>query len=1278
MAVSYKDLDILKGKAVYQTDNEKHVLSRETERIVRSPDYKILGFLNGFMYSFSNRCIVKSTLNNDKIANLYIQVKHAVFHEGLNYGYFYNDDVVYCVSENFEILWSIKTDDQIRSCTIDSAGCLYIVYVNSRNINKYLPDGRLLLTLVDDDVNRKCRLFKIFVTPGRGYVYVIGTSYGITDSTVYSFIDKFDIRKAIKLERYIINEANNVQLDDRFYYYDNIVVENDDVYLYGCTFIQKMNLKMIPIWKYNLSFNPITNRYNQLGHIEYDDNNYDDGIYFIEDLFETNGHGIGKLSSSGNLIWQTSFYKSLSDTKFSMCVYNEDIFTSTKMNINLVDEYILGLDNNNVLFQTKNGHLIKVVRDNSSEIYSSPYYDHFQLLAEEIKEGIPEYVNVPLLHDSGPITTENGVNLLVTIENPNYEDEENYDYYMLLCSNINDQLNKVNILATMDSMAIASNTGAVLATPDTKVDQIEPGLYDHTKFLHGDEHIFYNCLITKKKGISILTKDKGYKIIKKKKSFYKYVFRRFKDVDIVVEFFKESGIMKTLLPKYADKLIHHTTHMIEDMQEAHIPVAYDLNTTKKFEFVFDGDTYPIRELRTQIYMSNRMPYIRKNKHISIHIDSMANMVKNEEIKPFLLFIDGKAIKWSNMTIVRDWNYSFIIISNIDHSPEYKYETSAILFPCNITYSEDNKTLTNLYPNLLFDSKGLYTENVNNAEICIEVTDKDVYGDTQKYQSGKPYIEIDTLYNQISSEKNILTFEDNKFFKDSKFYLQSHGKNTYTYIRSETNNAFKVFYFIKANDSKNHLNKLPNQRQVKTDINNRIKTGKGNEYLDNFSVQFDYKYYKNKSYDTNVSKAISYIMDYDMSLLNDYYYRRSNVKSMCFTGTEILNNANLHDNFLYMPRQRKYGLDDCIVMFKNNKLYEYYKEIEYQDSSFKIPIFDHIKPNDKVEIIHYKHVDNRYYPTYVSSLSEEEEKRLANMFNIQYAKVDKARIYESDEFREYLENPDYVPNEIDYKNYLIKALRHDELLIFANSKSGEYVYEDFDIENNKQYLLEFDYKNTYENNRYKDTEIDLKDNYFRFKKVNFASRRQFQHMYYNIVGDQDTFELDPTFRFCQFKDQYMIFVNNIKLNFNDFDLMVMTNDNDLEYITIKTKSKLKSGDVIEILYVPDPYDEIILDNYTPNMGLVEIDRDILEYPFDKDLFTIFINGEKVFNNDIQNINNYKVRFKETYNYPCKITICRYIKPDRLLKEVYSYGDKWSNSVDSLNPSDFIKLFATVSK
>ena len=1247
-SIDLSSLDILQGKMIFPTSNNKHVLSQEYERVIREPEYKLLGFLNNYSYSAVSGYLAKDNLDGNRIAEIYLEVDHGYFYEGLNLMYFTNDKTLYCIDENLDILWKKEFDDYIRNVTVDMYGSCYILFKNSRLILKYLKTGKEVLYLLDsEDVTKEQRLYASYITTGSGYLYVIGSSF-YDYNRVTSFIDLYDTRKGELVEHQILFEEKNVKVDDPYYEFYNIRSYGDFIYIYGKQFIMKVNLKMIPVWEFKLGYNSISRLPNDLSYIEYDDSNYEEKIYFAEDLYDTKGHSIGLLSPNGKLIWKLENQESSQQTEFNLCVYKGNLYTTTLQDITCSKHYLLSLNDNSMYLQTQDNQLVKVVECNCDELFIPENYFGMRLIGSRIKAGISKYLNVPIMHDSGPIMVDDEEILLSQVVNDDYTNPNNYEYFYLLSSERLNNPNNLSILTTMNGSVLTSFFGSALKTKepyfdysdyealsDDELNNIETvdgetivrksSYYSRNKYLLADRYKFRMAICTKKNTIPLATKKYNLVIARKSRYVYKYVLKKLSDVDIIAEFLEQNNILDTLVPYYVDKLRHHTVHMIEDMQAAGAPNVYDIMAVKKFEYTYDGYSYPIRTSNTQIYMLKNIPYIKKRDFRSIFIDSMANLVKNKEVRPFILFIGGRAVKWSDMVIVRDWYYSYVIIKNIQESD---YTVDSIIFPCTVRYGEDNQILPNVNAHMYFDANGCITENKDEVVMRMEVIDPNVTGEEFQLSADKDYFQITTNPSQISSGRNIIVFEDNKLFTDSKYYLQSHGKNAYNYLR-DTNALVKTFYYNKANDSKNILLSLPNQDEVNTDAVNRSKGTNNDTYMDSFQRQFDFKLSKDKTYARNIAEATKYILTYNMQLLINYYKDQANFKSYNYTGEELYKLVPEQGGYLKIPRQRKNGLDDFVIVFHNDKLYEYYREIEYENRFFKIPIFNHVEREDKVEILHFRNIDNTYYTLTVTE------------------------------------------NEPDY---IAKVLRHDNFLLFGNSPSGEEVYKDFNVENNVQYELGFEYKNNWNGDRYVSTEIKLDDEYYYGKKINIVSKRQFRHMYYHVQEDTNVFELNPEFRFCRNENQYLVFVDGVKLINDEFGIEVTDG---LKIVTTDTISK---DSYIHIIYIPDAYNEVLIENYESDVmnGDINLDTSELDYPFDKDLFMVSIDGKKILNSNIQNVSSHRVRLTHMDGPFKQICINSFMKPDALLKEVFSYGDTWSRAVDNLSKEDYIKLFKKIKK
>lgn len=1263
MAVTANDIAGLKNKKYYETSNEKIVLVKDYEKILHSPDYTILGFLNGYMYSSTGTYLVKSTDQGESIAELKIELDHAAFAETFSYFYAWKDKTVYKISVNLEILWSQSFEDYIKSITVDCKGAFYIVYKSSRDVRKFLPDGSELAYIDgSDDPSKDVRLYNCFVSKGAGWFYILGSEYWDYDNKVQTFIDKYNARTWDKEERIIVAKGTNVDIEDDEYKFDSFYIDGDYIYLYGNEYVSRINIKGVEHWKYLMGYNAATGTFDQIGHIEFSDNKFTEYLYFCEDLYSTKGHSFGKLSINGNLLWKITMTDSIDDVDFKFCVYQDKIYTTNRAMVQTKKGYILALDDNRVLFRTRDNHLVEILEYNADELYSPDNFYGMYLLADTVKDGIPKIVYHPLLHDDGDMINEDREVLLLPEENFGYTDPENYTYKRLLCSNYSLDANEFSLIYAKNYKPVLTKLRNVIKTkqaylpdrihefilsmPGNRIDTMQDEdlirsrfNYSYDRYLLADRNMFFTDIITKDLELTIITKKDGHDIVRKSREVYTYVLNRFDDMSLIEEWLKENGVLDTVLPEYVDELRHHTMSAIQDIQIAGTPTLHEVGAYKQHEYTFDGVEYINNTWGTQIFSCTNLPFDKRRCFKKAYIDSIAHLVERQEMRPILLFLNGRAIKWSDCTIVRDWSYTYVVINNTD---PYENDLTCVVFPCDIRYGEDNDCLpeevcdTHFY----FTKDGLLTNNRSEVAFRMEVIDANVVGETLDYSKG--YIEVENEYNQKASERNIFVFEDNKLFPDSRFYIHDNGKDIFTYDRDTAkNNVYKTFYWVKANAYFGILNKLDNGSLVKDTVISGTK-GNSTKSIDNFRPPFDFKLYRSKTWAENVAQAVEYIMSYDMSLLIKYYKQMSGIQSYVFKGDYLRDRVPKDGGWLIMPRSRKSNYDDYIIVFRNNHLYEYYKEIDYDAHNFKIPIFNHINKNDVIEIVHFKEVDNSYYSLTVND------------------------------------------KEIDY---LPEGLRYDNFLLFGNSPKDKQYYDDFSVENSTQYDIDFVYKNDFKNNKYVGTEFKLADEYYVGKKINICSKRQFRYMYYNIFYDRDTINLSPDFRFCHDKSKFMIFKNYKILTRDEWDLHVMTSESPQKYITLSFEDQLVEGDQLDIFYLPMSFDEIDItgdldhDQYIKN-GDICISNEHLGYSFDKDLFMISKNGYKINYQNIQNIDNHRCRVIDALTgdeadppYPRSIDtwmLYRFMQPDKLLSKLFSYSDQWSDAVDAMSPEEYAKL------
>ena len=1261
MAVSVNDINKLKDKTWYETSNEKIVLTKDYERIIHSPEFSILGFLNGYMYYTDTVYMGKATLEGNSIAEIKLDISNGSFMEGYEYFIGWYEKTIYKINDNIEVEWTLEFDDYIRDIVMDIRGDFYIIFENDRSVMKYTGKGEPIVYLEGtDDPAKEVSIYAIFVSKGAGWVYLLGTEFWGIDGKCQSFVDKYNCRTWEKVDRVIIESDRFVKMYDPRYKYKSLYIRDDYMYIIGEQFISRYNIKGIELWKNTLGYNAATGTMDTIGTIAFDDNPYTEFIYFVEDLYSSNGHGFGKMSITGKTLWKITLTDSIEKVDFKLTIYRDKMYVSDRTLVQQYRNYVLALDDNKVLFRTRQGRLVNVVMYNSEEIYSSDNYYGYYLIADKIKEEIPWIVYHPLLHDNGEVVDEELDVILLPEENEGYTNEDNYDYYYLLASSYGMEDNSLSILFLKNYKPILTKLGNVLKTkepylpdrihefilnmPGNRIDTMQDFdlvrsrfTYSYDRYLLADRNMFFTDIVTKNLEYVIITKDKGFDIVRKSREIYNYLLSRYDDMSLIEEWLKENGVTESPLPEYVDELRHHTMGMIQDIQIAGVPTVYDVQPLKRHEYTFDGYEYLNNTWGSQIFTCTNMPFDKRKCFKKAYIDSIANLVKRQEMRPVLFFINGKAIPWSDCTIVRDWAYTYVIVNNTN---PYEKDLSCIIFPCDIRYGEDNNCLSEevCKTHLYFDSEGKYTTNIEEVAIRIEVIDKNVVGGIFENPS---FFEVENLYRQKASDRNILVFEDRMLFPDARFYMNEHGKDIFTYDHSENKDkVFNTFYWIKGNDYYGTLYKIPNGENTK-EACKEIAQDISRPEVQNFNVPFNFKMWRNKTWEENVAQAVEYIMQYDMSLLVQYYKQISNIESYVFTGEYLRDRVPKDGGWLVMPRHRKRKHDDYIIVFRNNHLYEYYKEIEYDAHNFKIPIFGHIARTDRMEIVHFKEVDNSYYSLTITD--------------------DKVS--------------DYIP----------EGLRYDNFLLFGNSPSHKQFYDTFSVENSIQYEINFEYRNNFsESGEYMGTDFKLNDPYYLNKSINICSKHQFQYMYYNIFYNRKSVNLSPDFRFCHDKTKFMIFKNGLIIPRDTYDLHVMTNETPAKYISITFEEELLEGERIDIFYLPMSYDEIDITSdidysqYNMNRD-INISMDHLGYQFDKDLYWVSVSGKKINYQIIQNIDNHRCRVTEDPHLddlsPRSVDrwfIYRFMQPDKLLSKLYSYSDKWTDAVDALTPIQYKSL------
>ena len=1274
MSISSEELDVLQNKVVLETSSDKYVLSQDYEKILRSSEYKVLGFLNDYYYSLSDGYLEKNTADGVAFASVPLDVEHASFHEQSNVFYAYKEKNLYCLNKNLEILWSKKCYDAIQSVKVDFSGTAYVLYRNLCSYTKIRKDGTEIMTVSESyDSTKKCTAYTQYLNSNCNLLYIMLTIYDELKEHLVSYLDIYDTYSGKRID--------SIQKDSTYtstYYscdfdYKNLKISDEYMYYMTYSKIIKNTIHGLNNIGDNWEVNLVD---KELYLLEYDDSDASENIYYCGNM--SNGYFFGKMTSNGNTLWDVLYNNdgaiySKTYADFRLCLYKKLLYTTSKNNISNSSSYVLSLNNGGIVLESRNGVLIKVSEVGYDDIYSSENYTKAYMIADKLKDDVERVKDLPLGYKYGIFRTSDNRLILMRKKVTEFAYDD-YEYSKLKYVETAEYTDSTIILTNND-IEILTKEGSLIETKEPynydTIDKILASLYGekyistlsekeiqtlrstyiNTGYILADKFKFMEYLVTKKYGDTIITKKKGFAIKRKMKKIYKYVFKRLNEIDVIVEYLIQNGVEKTTLPKYIDRLRHHTTSMIESIQVSKVPSLYNIGGSMKFYYYYDGTRYKINDGSTQIYKCTNIPYYPSNKY-KIYMDSMINLVEEREIRPFLLFINGRAIKWSDMTIIKDWKDSYIIVRNMNNN-ESSYTLSSILFPCSIRYGEDSDVIPYSDNAVLlgFDDNGYYTTNIDDIRLRIEVTDSSVACSNIAYRSSEA-IQIKTDYGKIASEKNVIMFRDNILNTELNDNLVNYGNNIFKFnssISDIDSVAIKSYYFTGANISENIIYNFPNESVIKKDTltnanNPRTDTNYINDYITRAS-EFDFKLYRDRTWSRNVSQSLKYIMGYDMALLIDFYKDQYNMKSFTYTGKKIVdlmdNKSPEYGANLVMPRLINNGLDDYVMVLYNNKLYEWYKQLEYRTREFWLPIFDMVSIVDQVEIVHFKNVNNINCTITVTE---------------------------------------------DTIDYISENLRYDNFLLYANSPTGSEQYGELSVENSMQFAVGFEYENTFDSNgKYTGTYIKLDDPYYYGKELNLVSKRQFRYMHYdinasNIRRQGEQYYLSPDFKFCHNPNQYMIFINQRKIRKNEWTLNTYNSFTDEEFIGITLSMELEVGDELEVFYLPDSYEEIDIPldkEGVQEYGDICVDVDDLGYPFDKELAFIFADGMKINPDNITNVSIQKVLVSKiteiTQNENPSVHICKFMDADETLRKVFSYSDMWSDSIKQLTSQKYKELF-----
>lgn len=649
--------------------------------------------------------------------------------------------------------------------------------------------------------------------------------------------------------------------------------------------------------------------------------------------------------------------------------------------------------------------------------------------------------------------------------------------------------------------------------------------------------------------------------------------------------------------KFIDKieeLRHHTYSRITNMQKNICPMVHNVYMNYQFEYWYDGYRYNLWEDDVHIYAVNEIPYCYDNElKNTVFQDTLDNLVAEDKVWPFLLFVNGTVVQWSKITIIHDYDYSYLRIDDI--VPDYSFNATMVVFPIPsklVRYGEDKDVLVTAdRKGLYFDTEGKLLENTDFADISLrlEILDSDMYFkkiDISKMEEN--IIQLDDLPDgYIPTPDNIITFseagEKIPVEDDQKIFVDKY-KGSYNMIAINPESGVDVRWMIVMYNTKKVSKQLSYLYSKADDLDRKSiiellkSTPKDSEAWNDIVAPlintFDFDHDRDCDYDQNIGNAMKYVTRYDFNMLKDLFVRDTNIRSFSYTGFDFKCKANEKG---YVQFSRKYCSDDIqdvVIMFVNHRLYQYMIDVVYSTNTINIPIFG-ILNDDHVEILMFTRCNNSVYDIKVKSAS------------------------------------DHV--------YIHPDLSLDECYIMS-SECSDAVYDVPDsAEGRKQYIVGHSYSKN--GDKYN---IVFDNSYYYNKSLKLVPKRQFRYYRFKQKEGQYKIILPTQFNYCHDPNRYLVFVNGKKIDRTEYTITIMNKDRPFDKLVLYVSTILDEGDYIDIFYIP----EILVEKYkldqmkTSGLLMLEDNEDDVNYPttypLSKDTTMVFINGLKVNPLDIKDV------------------------------------------------------------
>ena len=733
-----------------------------------------------------------------------------------------------------------------------------------------------------------------------------------------------------------------------------------------------------------------------------------------------------------------------------------------------------------------------------------------------------------------------------------------------------------------------------------------------------------------------------------------------------------------------------SANRLRDEQSAYIPtLEEDQIECTVNSYIMAGKRYLMNQYETICirlkYLKLKSNTYRMREKYNNKNTSMRELVANNIIQPFALFVNGRFIPWDiiSISICPNASYLLIDISGLDGKPiEFKDLISIkyaqiLTLPDYVRYSNNGESLD--YDVLCsFDSEGKFsTENPwysliidKDPHVCtaymntssrfsaIDISESltNIYGDQIqldkiKFCKENALLFVNGLFS-LGVKENIkkgtdwdFVNEDYTDFAPKIQLVQSDedlGTNpniVFDYTNLTINNGHNDngdVYDIVICANTEYSNTVDNIAKAKNDFIQPIVQKKYNgeevpAYFEQLNTPFEMVMDRNTDYNTNVVNAIKSMLKYNSNSFAETFKRTSNLEITEKTGKWVNENTKI-DNTLWIPRRHSEMAEEFIIMLVNGELYKYDHAINHRANFCIIPITG-INDTDKIEFLRFKNINNYTFDIIVNNYDGENKDGFAN--------------HSSD-------------------------IINEDMVLFSDEplESDPYEYPS----DGKQY---FPVNYTLERSANGLIKIVLENDFYYGKTLKVAYKNRYVHAQYVVPGEeyvQYAIDLKEKFAFCNDYTKFLVFHNGRKLDSNFYRIVLPSRSTTPFYeFKLYFSIPVNELDNIDVIYTPSLMKDIVYQPEAELSGSIIVDKSILNYGIGSELFIVWINGRKIPASNIQDISSTQMHILTDELSTRNLTITKYIPDiDTLIGDFHAENSDWDNIISQLTPQEIYNM------